>query len=82
MVGSIQLSHEADDVDWVAYSTDNYTDNASVSDDGSEDQQASQEGHSEYAVNDQSDGVDREQHTRAAAARLKMAWDKRCACGT
>jgi hypothetical protein len=35
--GSIQLSNKADDVDWAAYSNNNYIDNASNSDNRPED---------------------------------------------
>jgi hypothetical protein len=80
--GSIQLSDEADDIDWAAYSTNDYTENASNSDDGSEDQQARQADSSEHTADDENDGVDQDQYTRTAAAQLKMAWNKRCMCGT
>ena len=73
---SIKLS---DDIDWAAHSN---TDNASNSDDGPEDQRAMQADSSEHTVDDENDRVDQEQHTRAAAAQLKMAWNKRCTCGT
>jgi hypothetical protein len=80
--GSIQLSDEADDVDWAAHSNNDYTDNASDSDDGPEDQRARQAGSNEPTANDEDDEVEQEQHTGAAASRLKMAWNKRCTCGT
>jgi hypothetical protein len=80
--GSIRLSDEADDIDWAAYGTGDDTDNASNSDDGPEDRQARQAESSEHTANDGDNGVDQEQHARAAAARLKMAWNKRCTCGT
>lgn len=81
-VRSVRLSYEADNVDRAAYSTDTYTDNASGSDDESEDQQENEEDDSRQVVdNDQSDEVSREQHIRAAAARLRMAWGRHCTCG-
>ena len=80
--GSIQLSDEADNIDWAAYSTSDCTDNASNSDDGPEDQQARQADFSEHTTDDENDGVDQDEYTRAAAAQLKMAWNKRCTCST
>ena len=77
-----QLSDEADDVDWAAHSNNDYTDNASDSDDGPEDRRARQAGSNEHTADDEDDEVEQEQHTGAAASRLKMAWDKRCTCGT
>ncbi|KAJ9655921.1 hypothetical protein H2201_008702 [Coniosporium apollinis] len=78
--GSVQLPYEADDVDQATSSTDSNTEDASISNDGTEDQQASREDHGEHAADNQSDGVDREQHIRAAETRLKKAWAKHCTC--
>jgi hypothetical protein len=80
---SYNENEEADNVDWAAPGTNNDSDTISVMGGGTEDQHASEMDHSEHAsaADDPSDGVDQGQHIRAAAAQLKMAWDKRCACG-
>jgi len=52
------------------------------SDDGTGNQQAGQADDREHAANDQSDGVDQERYTRAAAAQLRVSWHERCSCGT
>jgi hypothetical protein len=77
----IQLSNEADDIDWAAHSNNDYTDNASNSDDGPEDRRARQAGSNEPTANDGDGEVEQEQHTKAAASQLQMAWNKRCTCG-
>ena len=76
--GEAGLTQLSDNVDWAA---DSNTDNASNSNDGPEDQRARQADSSEHTADDRDDGVDQEQYTRAAAARLKIAWNKRCTCG-
>lgn len=81
-VGSVRLSYEADNADRAAYGTDTYTDNTSGSGDESEDRQENEEDDSRQVVDDdQSNEVSREQHIKAAAARLKMAWRRHCTCG-
>lgn len=77
--GEAGLTQLSVNVDWATHSN---TDNASNSNDGPEDQRARQADSSEHTADDGDDGVNQEQHTRAAAARLKMAWNKRCTCGT
>jgi hypothetical protein len=81
--GGSRNENEVDDVDWAAHGADNDSDTISVIDGGTEDQHASEISHSEHAsaADDQSDGDNQGQHIRAAAAQLKMAWNKRCACG-
>jgi hypothetical protein len=64
-----------DHINWAVYNADNRSVNDG--DNGSGDEQIRQ---AEQAAEDQSDDADPEQYTKAAAARLKMAWDKRCMC--
>ena len=66
---------EEDYINWAAYNADNRS--ASDGDDGPDDEQTRQ---AEHAAEDQPDKADPEQYTKAAAAGLKMAWDKRCTC--
>ena len=66
---------EEDYINWAVYNADNRSVNNS--DNGSGDEQIRQ---AEHAAEDQSDDADPEQYTKAAATRLKMAWDKRCKC--
>jgi hypothetical protein len=75
-------SAEADDIDWATHSDNDYTDNASNSDDGPEDRRARQAGSNEPTANDEDGEVEQEQYTGAAASRLQMAWNKRCTCST
>ena len=78
-----QLDYESDNADWTFYGTDNNIDHESDSDSNSGvgDQQEGQRDNSEHATDSQSEGDNQEQHTRTAAARLKMAWHKLCSCG-
>jgi hypothetical protein len=66
---------EEDYINWAVHNADNRSVNDG--DDGSGDKQTRQ---AECTAEDPSDDVGPEQYTKAAAARLKMAWDKRCSC--
>ena len=55
--GVIQLFNEADDTDQASYSTNNYINNASNSNNRPKDQQASQADSSKYTTNDKNDRV-------------------------
>ena len=54
---SIQLSNKADNIDWAAYSNNDYTDSASNSDNGPKDQQARQAGSNKPTTNNKDNKV-------------------------
>jgi hypothetical protein len=66
---------EEDYINWAVYNADNRSVNDGDNESGDE-----QTRQAEHAAEDQSDDVDPERYTKAAATRLKMAWDKRCTC--
>lgn len=76
---------EADEAEWASHETDNRSNSVGDSDDdsndGTIDRREGRAENSEHAANNQSDELDREQYTRAAAAQLRVAWHERCFCG-